>query len=101
MKRSTVRKGHGDLALLASRRAPRGFKSLVEACEHCAGAIKKGAASVSQFNAARLATEQLHINFPLDGLDLSTERRLLHAEPLGCPRYVTFLSDGDDITKMP
>ena len=74
---------------------------MVEACEHCAGTIEKGAASVSQFNAAWLATEQLHINFPLDGLDLSTERRLLHAEPLGGPRYVAFLSDGDDIPKMP
>jgi len=89
------------LALLASRRAPAHFKGVVKTREYCAGVVEEGPASVGQLNATRLAAKQLYIKFALDSLDALTERRLLHAEPLGSPRDVFFLGDRDEISEMP
>src|SRR5436309_6500059 len=92
---------HGDAALLAPRGAPCPFKCMVDLREHGAGIIKESAAGIGQFDAARFAAEQLRIDFAFDCPDLSTERRRLQAEPLRGPRDVPFLSDRDEIAKLP
>ena len=72
MKRGGTRISYGDRALLASRRAPCGFKCLVELGEDCASIIEKCAAGIGQLDSARLAAKQLNVKFPLDRLDQLT-----------------------------
>jgi hypothetical protein len=74
---------------------------MVDLRKHGTGIIKESAAGIGQFDAAWLAPEQLRIDFTFDRPDLPTERRRLHAEPLRGPRDVPFLSDRDDIAKLP
>src|SRR5437016_3562807 len=101
MKRDRTRKRHRDLALLASRCAPCGFKCAIEVDERRTGAIEEGATSVRQLNSARHAAEQLYLDFLLDRLDQAAEWRLLNAKPLRRARDVAFFCDGDDIAEMP
>jgi hypothetical protein len=68
--------------------------------EHCAGVIEESATSVGQLDTPRLASKELYIHFPFDRLDLSAERRLLHAKPLRGARDVPFLGDSDEIPKV-
>jgi hypothetical protein len=63
--------------------------------------VEQSAARVGQFDAARLATEQLDIKLPFDCPDLLAERRLLHAEALGGPGDVPFLRDCNEIPEVP
>jgi tripartite-type tricarboxylate transporter receptor subunit TctC len=74
---------------------------MVDLREHGTGIIKESAAGIGQFDAARLAAEQLGIDFAFDCPDLPTKRRRLQAEPLRGPRDVPFLSDRDEIAKLP
>ena len=74
---------------------------MVDLREHGTGIIKESAAGIGQFDAARLAAEQLGVDFAFDCPDLPTERRRLHAEPLRGPRDVPFLSDRNEIAKLP
>jgi hypothetical protein len=91
---------HADSALLASRYALGRLKCVIEVAEHCAGIIEESATSVSQLNTPRLPSKELYIHFLLDRLDLSAERRLLHAEPLRSARDVPFLGDSDEIPEV-
>ncbi len=50
------------------------------------GIAEQSTPGIGQFDAARLATEQLHVEFPLQRADLLAERRLLHPEPFRRPR---------------
>jgi quercetin dioxygenase-like cupin family protein len=101
MKRGGARVAYGDPTLLASRRAPRGFKCVIELGEDCTSIIEKGAAGIGQLDAARLATKQLHVKFLFDRLDQLTEWRLLDAEPIRRSRDVVLLGDRDEISEMP
>src|SRR4029077_15907015 len=86
-----ARISHADAALLATCRAPGGFKRIVDLREHAPGIVEKCAAGIGQFNPARLAAEQLHIEFALNRLDLSAERRRLHIEAFRGPRDISLL----------
>ena len=90
-----------DAALLAPSGALCQEKSVIETTQDRACLIEKDAAGVRKLDAARLATEQLHAELPLDCLDLLAERRLLHPEPLGGPRDVLLLGDGDKVAELP
>jgi hypothetical protein len=75
-------------------------RRVIEVCEYCPSFVEEGTASIGQLNAARPAAKQLHVKFPFDRLDQSTERWLLDAEPLRCPRNMTFFSDSDEVPEM-
>ena len=65
--------------------------------------VEEDASGFGQFNTARLAAKELNIKFALDRLDALAERRLLHAEPFGGPRDMSFFSffcNGDEIPEM-
>src|SRR5215467_323978 len=97
-------RGHNpdaDSALFASRRAPCGFKSMIEPSKHRAGIVEEGTPSVGQLDTARLSAKELHIEFAFDRLDALTEWRLLHAKPLCSPRDVPFLGNSDEILQVP
>src|SRR5580698_999270 len=100
VKRRGTGEADRDPTLLAARGASRGGEGVIEMSKDCAGVNKECGTSIGQFDAARLAAEQLDVEFALDRLDLPTQRRLLHAEPLGGPGDVTFLGDRDEIAKV-
>ena len=55
---------------------------------------------LGQLDAARLAAEQLHLQFGFECSDLLAERRLLDAQPLGGAGDVAFLGDRDEVAEM-
>jgi hypothetical protein len=65
-----------------------------------ARAIKQDTPSLGHLDAARLAAKELNAELGFDCLDPLAKRRLLHAEPLGSPRDVTFLGNGDELTEV-
>jgi hypothetical protein len=73
---------------------------MVDLREHGTGIIKERAAGVGQFDTARLAAEQLGVDFAFDGRDLPTKRRRLQAEPLRGPCDVPLLSDCYEIASQ-
>ena len=91
---------NADAALLTSGRAACRFNSVVKTLKYCPSIDEERAASVGQLHAARLAAKQLHVKFPFDRLDQSTERWLLDVEPLRCPCNMTFFSDSDEVPEM-
>src|SRR6516164_4119519 len=101
MKGGRTRVANADAALLASRRPPRRFERIVDLCKDGMGIIDEGAAGIGQFDAARLAAEQLHIEFALNRLDLPAERWRLHIKALRGPRDVSLLRDRNDVSKVP
>src|SRR5262245_27799582 len=101
MKRSRTRKRHRDLAFLASRCAPRGFKRAIEVGERRTGTSKEGTTGISQLNSTRHAVEQLYVDFLLDRLDQAAERRLRNAKALRRAGDVPFFGDGNDVAEMP
>jgi len=74
---------------------------LVKISEYCTGIVEECATSVRQHHAARLAAKQLHIELVLSRLDLAAEGRLLDAKSFSRPRYVTFLSDRNEVAELP
>ena len=85
--------------------SPRAVRRVVasgalDLVENDAGAIEKGDARVGQFDAARLAAKQLHVEFLFQRADLHAQRRLLNAEPFGGPGHVLFFSDGNEIAQV-
>ena len=85
MKRRGWRNSNGEAALFTPRHAARGLACTIEQAKYRMGIFQQRAARLGQFDAARLAMEQLHVELSLQCLDLLAERRLLHAEPLGGP----------------
>jgi hypothetical protein len=69
--------------------------------DHCASAIKENASGLSQLDATRLAAKEFDVELGLDCFDPLTERRLLHAEPLGSSRDMAILGDGHKLPEMP
>src|SRR2546422_9890709 len=74
---------------------------MIDLRKHGTGIVKEGAASIRQLDAARLAAEQLGIDFAFDRPDLPTERRRLDAEPVRGARDVSRLGARDDIAQLP
>src|SRR5262245_15417596 len=101
MKRSRTRKRHRDLAFLASRCAPRGFKRAIEVGERRTSASKEGTTSVRQLNSARHPAEQLYVDLLFDRLDEAAERWLRNAKPLRRAGDVPFFGYSDDVAEMP
>ncbi len=52
-------------------------------------------------NAARLAAEELHLQFRFQRLDLLAQRRLLDAQALGGAGDVAFLGHGNEVAQVP
>jgi len=63
--------------------------------------VKENATGLGQFDPARLAAEQLHVDFAFDGPDLTAKGWRLYTEPLRGPCEVLFLSDRYDVAKLP
>jgi hypothetical protein len=101
MKRTRRRDPDADTALLTARCAPGRFKCVIELRKDRPGIIEKGPPGIGQLDPARLTAKELHVEFAFDRLDPLTKRRLLHAKPLGGPRDVSFLGNGDEIPEMP
>jgi hypothetical protein len=101
MERGRTRKSHRELALLTSRRAPRGFNRTIEIGERRTCAFKKGLTGIRQLNSASYTAEQLYPDFFLDCLDEAAERRLLKAKPLSRTGDVPFFRYGDNVTEVP
>ena len=74
---------------------------MVNLCKHRARMVKENAAGFGQFDPARLAAEQLRVDFAFDRPDLTAKWWRLHTEPLRGPREVLFLSDRYDVAKLP
>jgi hypothetical protein len=74
---------------------------VIDLRKHDTGIVKEGAPGIGQFDAARLAAEQLGIDLAFDRPDLPAERRRLHPKPFSGPRNVPFLGDGYYIAKLP
>jgi len=74
---------------------------MVNLCKHRTRIVKEGTTRVGQFDAARLAAEQLGIDFAFDRPDLPAERRWLQAKSLRSPSDVAFLCDRNDVAKLP
>jgi hypothetical protein len=100
MKGRSWGNAYADAALLTSGRPACRFNGVVKTLKYCPSIDEERAASVGQLHAARLAAKQLHVKFPFDRLDQSTERWLLDVEPLRCPRNMTFFSDSDEVPEM-
>src|SRR5262249_41636913 len=96
MEAGAARIADRDAAEVAARGAFGGIERALEVGERGAGVVKKSAAGVGQFHAARLAAKQLHADLALDRFDLPAERRLLRAKPLGGARNVSFLGDRNE-----
>jgi hypothetical protein len=90
-----------NAALLSSGSAPRRLKSLINVRKDNASAVMERPAGIRQFDAARFAAKQLHIEFSLHRLDQPAEWRLLYAQAVGSPRDMPGVSDCEKITKMP
>ena len=73
---------------------------MIDVGQNRTGVGEQRRSGVGELDAARQATEQLHVELALQRANLLAERRLLHAEPLGRPRDMPFLGDGDEIAKM-
>jgi hypothetical protein len=101
MKRSRRRNAYAQSALLASSRAAGRFLRAMKMAENCSSILQQRVTSFGQLNTTRLAAKELNIEFSLHRFDLLAERRLLHAQPFGGARDVRFLSDRDEIPKMP
>jgi hypothetical protein len=89
-----------DLALLASCRAPCRLKGAIELRENGSGIVEKSLSGIGQFDTTGLSAKELNIKLALDCFDALTERRLLHAQPLGSPCNVAFLGNCDDVSKV-
>ena len=74
---------------------------MVEALENETTLLEQDAAGLRQLDAARLAAEELHVELPLDRLDLLAQGWLLHAEPLGGAGDVPLLRDRDEVPELP
>jgi hypothetical protein len=55
---------------------------------------------IGQLDAARLAVEQLGIDFAFERFDLPAERWRLQTEPLCRPRDVTLFGDSNEVAKL-
>src|SRR6476659_6442888 len=100
MKRSGRHDAYAEAALLAPRGTACGFEGAVILRERRARTIEENPPRFGQFDPARLAAKQLHIELGFDRLDPLAKRRLLHAEPLRGPRDVPFFGDGDEVPEM-
>jgi hypothetical protein len=100
MKRSRRRNAYAQSALLTSCRAAGRFPRAVKMAENCSSVLKERATSFGQLNTTRLAAKKLNIKFAFDRFDPLAERRLLHAEPFGGARDMSFFCDCDEIPEM-
>jgi len=74
---------------------------LAELAQYFTGNFEVDATRVGQFDAARLATKQLHIELAFQRFNLLAERRLLHAQSFSGARNVSFLGDRNEVPKVP
>ena len=65
-----------------------------------AHAIEENTSGLGQLDTPSLAAKQLNVELRFDCLDPLTERRLVHAEPFGSPRDMTFFGDDDELTEV-
>ena len=65
-----------------------------------AGIGQERLAGVGRLDAARLAAEQLRAELAFERPHLLAQRRLLDAEPLGRPRDLSLLGDGDEVAQV-
>ena len=100
MERRRTGEADGDAPQFAARGAARGGERVVDMGEDGAGIGQQRTAGLGQLDAARLAAQQLHVEFALQRADLLAERRLLHAEPLGGAGDVAFFGDGDEVAEV-
>jgi hypothetical protein len=81
MKRTCGCDPNADSTLLAARSSAGGFGRVTELAQYCAGTFEIDATSLGQFDATRLAAEQLDIKLTFQRFDLLAQWRLLNAKP--------------------
>ena len=99
MKAGGGRQSDADLALLAARHANDGIDGPLDARKYRRRLVAQGQACFRQFDATRLAPEQLGAECPFKLLDLLAERGLLNAKPRRGSGDVQFFGDDDKVAE--
>jgi len=85
--------------LLVARHPNDGIDGPLDARKYRSRLVAQGDARFRQFDAARLAPEQLRAERSLEQLDLLAQRGLLNAEPRRGPGDVQFLGDDEKVAE--
>ena len=104
LRRQRMKAGRGrqpdpDFALLAARHPNDGIDGPLDARKYRCRLVAQGDARFRQFDAARLAPEQLRAKRSFEQLDLLAQRGLLNAEPRRGPGDVQFLGDDEKVAE--
>jgi hypothetical protein len=100
MKRSSWHDTNADTTLLATACPPRRVERAVVLREQRPRIVEQNTPGFGKLDTARLAQEQLHIEFALERLDELAKRRLLHAQPFRGACDVLFLRYRDETSEM-
>jgi len=100
MERGRAGEAEPDPAGLAARRPPGRADRVLDLLQDQLRLGQQGPPGLGQLDPARLAAEQLYLQFAFQRPDLLAQRRLLDAEPLGRARYVPRFGDRDKVSKM-
>jgi hypothetical protein len=79
---------------------PDGLASPLDRRERGAGVGEEGGPRGGQGDAARVAVEQRLTQLPFEAAELGTDRRLRDGDPLGGPRHLPLLGDGDEVGQL-
>ncbi len=100
MKAGRGRQSDPDFALLAARHANDGIDGPLDARKYRCRLVAQGDARFRQFDATRLAPEQLRAERPFEQLDLLAQRGLLNAKPRRGAGDVQFLGDDEKVAEQ-
>ena len=100
MKAGRGRQSDPDFALLAARHANDGIDGPLDARKYRCRLVAQGQARFRQFDATRLAPEQLRAERPFEQLDLLAQRGLLNAKPRRGAGDVQFLGDDEKVAEQ-
>src|ERR1700761_7984309 len=100
MKRCGRRDADAEAALFAPGRASGGIDGAFDMIEQKPRLLEQCKPGFGQLDATRLSQKQLSADLLLQRLDLLTQGRLLHAEPVGGAGDVRFLRDNSEIPEL-